>query len=283
MKARTKTNLATILISVILAFIAVFDFFKTPIETLRPLLQNIGLHHEDWAKVALILISASLIFIVIVLVRYIWHKIHMSSLLGVEAVPVVTLASDASGERIHDFQSLRVQANKSIFVMGVGVTYFSSDLSLLDNLLKKNLRVRVLTMSPDVIAKSRSARSRKGTPDIMLSEGLFDKYFCREGYHKDLRASIDRLKKYAMNASSGPLVKDIELRVYDYFVPLNFTAIDESDNGKILLEFCMPFSDQRLRMLFSNREHADLYERILTTAEEIWSLSNPIVSKPEEE
>jgi hypothetical protein len=268
-------NIKAIIVSIILAVITVYAFFETPLNALHGFLGKYGLANKDWARCILVFFTTLLTLILVWIISFLLKRTK-TLLINIKTKPRALWAEDASGERIHDFQTLRIQATESIYVMGIGATYFSNDLSLLNRLLEKDLEVRILIMDPSVIASSRSARSRKDTPGMMIMEDSFDAFFVREGYHSDVKSSCSRLVNYvAGKRSENPQAK-IELRLYRDLMPLNFTAIDETGNGKILLEFCLPFSDKRLRMHFSKQYQEEVYKEILEITDNMWKNARPI-------
>jgi len=192
--------------------------------------------------------------------------------------PMVALESDGAGTRIDEFRSLRAQAQHSLYVMGVGMTLFSADVTLMHSLISKGLSIRLLMIDPVVIASSRRRRAQKDSPDVSIMEDSFSSYFSRKGYGNDVRSSLSRLKERVAEAGKAAGAGSIELRTYPYFIPMNFTAVDESHSGKVLLEFCLPFSDQRLRMLFSKRHDGELFARVMENCEGLWTLSTHVIS-----
>lgn len=199
-------------------------------------------------------------------------------LVSQDTVSMVTLEPDGAGTRIDDFRSLRTEATRSLYVMGVGMTLFSVDITLMRTLLKRGLSVRLLMIDPSVIATSRSQRARKDSPNVSMMEESFSSFFSRKGYGSDVRASLSRLRELVAGAGTLEGAGSVELRIYPYFLPMNFTAIDESIGGKILLEFCLPFSDQRLRMLLSKKRDGKLFGRVIENCERLWNISTPISS-----
>ena len=199
-------------------------------------------------------------------------------LVSQSAVSMLTLEPDGAGTRIDDFRSLRTDAKHSLYVMGVGMTLFSVDVTLMRTLLKRGLSVRLLMIDPDVIAMSRSQRARKGSSSVSIMEESFSNFFSRKGYGRDVSTSLSRLKELVAGAVDVEGAGSIELRIYPYFLSMNFTAIDESVSGKILLEFCLPFSDQRLRMLLSKERDGDLFVQVMENCERLWNRSTSVSS-----
>jgi hypothetical protein len=157
--------------------------------------------------------------------------------------------------------------------MGVGMTFISADATHMHALLRRGLSVRFLMIDPAVIATSRNRRAERNSPSVSIMEEAFDALFSRKGYGHDVRTSLSRLREIVASVKAMKKVGSVELRVYPYFLPMNFTAIDERRNGEILIEFCLPFSDQRLRMLFSQQHDGQVFERVMENCERLWNLS----------
>jgi len=199
-------------------------------------------------------------------------------LVSQSAASIVTLEPDGAGTRIDDFRSLRAKAQSSLYVMGIGMTLFSSDVTLMRTLLKKSLSIRFLMIDPDVIVRSKTKRIRKDLGSVSITEKLFSAFFSRTGYASDIQTSLSRLKERVAEAATSEHTGSIELRIYPYFLPMNFTAIDESESGIILVEFCLPFSDQRLRVLFSKQRNKEMFGAIIDNCEKLWKMSTRVAA-----
>ncbi len=189
---------------------------------------------------------------------------------------MVTLEPDVAGTRIDDFRQLRMRAKHSLYGMGVGMTFLSADATHMHALLRRGLSIRLLMIDPAVIATSRSRRAEKDSPSVSMMQDAFDALFSRKGYGSDVRTSLSRLKGLVGVVAALKNAGPVELRVYPYFLPMNFTAIDEFGNGEILMEFCLPFSDQRLRMLFTQKHDGQVFKRVMENCETLWTMSTRV-------
>ena len=182
---------------------------------------------------------------------------------------------DASGERIRAFRDLRSRAKNSMLVMGVGMTFFSSDLNYLKKLLERGLIVRVLMINPDVIYSTHNDRS-----SYFIKAELFDDYFDRQKYSTEVRISLDRLTNFIKKRKELKTRKKgkVIFKKYSYFIPLNVTAIDEkTEKGQILIEWCLPFSDWRLSSFLSSHQHKGLFEIICNSIEALWKKGEMVI------
>ena len=183
---------------------------------------------------------------------------------------------DASAERIGAFRDLRSKAKNSMLVMGVGMTFFSSDLNYLNNLLERGLIVKLLMINPDIISSTPNDKS-----SYFIKSKLFEDYFERQGYSTDVRTSLNRLtdfiekRKELKTREKGKVI----LKKYSYFIPLNVTIIDEkTEKGQILIEWCLPFSDWRLNSFLSSQQHKEFFEIINNSIERLWKGSEMVIA-----
>ena len=131
-------------------------------------------------------------------------------------------------------------------------------------------------IDPEIISTSRSRRAKKDSPDFSVMDVSFNSFFSRTGYADEVHSSFSRLKERVSDVRNEAGSGSIELRTYPYFLPMNFTAIDEEHSGEVLLEFCLPFSDQRLRMLLSKSRDNELFTRLMENCEDLWNMSTPV-------
>lgn len=277
MRSRTVRFVSQLTMAVVLAAISVFDFLESPVNWLNSNLPFIG-ENKDWARIILVIATTLVVYLAFVLIDLLNRRSRRSIVDSITMVPIVTIAADGSHDRIGDFRKLRADARSSIYVMGIGATYFSSDTTLLKGLLTRNLTVRVLVMSPSVIKRpeNREAAKASNSFPMRVMADVFDKFFARAKYSSDVKSSSERLTEMAQELKSATGDVQLEVRAYPYFLPFNFTAIDIEKDGKVLLEFCIPFSDQRLRMLFSAKEHSDAFKRVIDCAEDLWNKSEQL-------
>ena len=277
MRSRTVRFVSRLTMAVALAAISVFDFLESPVNWLHSHLPFIG-ENKDGARIILVIATTLVVYLAFVLIDLLNKRSCRSIVDSITMVPIVTIAADGSHDRIGDFRKLRADARSSIYVMGIGATYFSSDTTLLKGLLARNLTVRVLVMSPSVIKMPEKREPAKASNSFAMRvmADVFDMFFARAKYSSDVKSSSERLTVLAQELKSADSAVQLEVRAYPYFLPFNFTAIDIEKGGKVLLEFCIPFSDQRLRMLFSAKEHSDAFKRVIDCAEDLWNKSKQL-------
>ncbi len=189
------------------------------------------------------------------------------------------LWGDATGERIGEFQKLRSDAKNSVLIMGIGMTFLSKDLRYMKVLLEKDLTIRLLMVDPDIVRTPSLNPDNK--PSITIEPSLFDSYFDRGEYSKDIRSSFTRLVDFILDRKKIENKKGrIYLRKYPYFVPINVTMVDESiknKRGRMLIEWCLPFSDWRMSTRLSRSQDKSFFEVISGNIEELWGKSKKVI------
>jgi len=190
------------------------------------------------------------------------------------------LWGDATGERIGEFQRLRSDAKNSMLIMGIGLTFLSNDLRYMKVLLEEDLTIRLLMIDPDIIV-STSSFNPNNNPSVMIESSLFDSYFARRGYSQDIGTSCKRLVDFILDRKKIENKKGrISLRMYPYFVPINVTMVDESiknKRGRMLIEWCLPFSDWRMSTRLSHSQDKSFFEVISGNIEELWGKSKTVI------
>lgn len=192
------------------------------------------------------------------------------------------LWQDAAGERIKEFQELRSDAKDSMLVMGIGMTFFSNDLSYLKTLLEKDLKVRLLMINPEII--SRPSQELNEDYSTIIKSNLFDDYFDRQEYSADIRSSFNRLRTFILERKKIQNKKGIiSLKKYPYFIPMNVTIIDEKsdkkDSGRMLIEWCLPFSDWRISSSLSSSQHKEFFKIINKNIQKLWDESDMVIGE----
>ena len=167
-----------------------------------------------------------------------------------------------------------------MLIMGIGLTFLSNDLRYMKVLLEEDLTIRLLMIDPDIIV-STSSFNPNNNPSVVIESSLFDSYFDRRGYSQDIRTSYKRLVVFILGRKKIENKKGrISLRMYPYFVPINVTMVDESirnKRGRMLIEWCLPFSDWRMSTRLSHSQDKSFFEVISGNIEELWGKSKTVI------
>jgi len=167
-----------------------------------------------------------------------------------------------------------------MLVMGIGMTNFSSDLTYLKTLLEKDLKVRLLMIDPEIISQPNQEPNEDYS--TIIKSNLFDDYFNRQGYNADIRSSFSRLRTFILERKKIQNKKGIVfLEKYPCFIPMNVTIIDEKsdkkDSGRMLIEWCLPFSDWRISNRLSSSQHKEFFKVINKTIQKLWDKSDMVI------
>lgn len=276
MKRLIKRFTSSIHVTFILVIISSLSYFADARTNFTDFLTKLGITNKTSIDLLLILLLALSFSAILVLYEFVKSKFTNSYLLNYENINTIYFSPDGSGERIVDFQQVRAGAKKTIYVMGVGMTYFSSDLSFLRKLLGNNIKVRLLIQDPAIFTENQ--QGEESSKIFNVNTDHFDDYFSRTGYCNDIKSSMGRLDKFIKTRKETKNDNgSIELRSYPYLFPLNYTMADEKENGSILLEFIIPFSDHRMRTKIVKSENPEMYNLIIEDLEAIWSRSDEVI------
>ena len=273
---------------IILAFLASILSYFTGFRTyMEQRLISVGI--ESKLVVDILTLAASLLVLIALLsiVGYFIERRYRKRLRIYSGSVESVLWQDASGERISEFQRLRSDAQNSILVIGIGLTFFSRDLSYLETLLARELIVRILMIDPDIICQDGRIPKSNHVHSITIKSGLFNDYFARQGYDTDIRTSFNTLKGFVLKRKKIKNKKGrVSFKKYPYFIPINVTIIDERNKngrGRMLLEWCLPFSDWRISSRLSHSGHREFFEIVSKKMEELWDRSEMVIDDREEE
>ncbi len=209
-------------------------------------------------------------------VREVVDSLEMYRELGHLGVSHVAFANSGHGQRIADYQRLRDEAVASVLIMGIGLTVISQyDREVIRHSVERGLKVRLLMLDPSVVVPT--IESAAAGP-LAVSHAEFDAFYDRYDYGHSIVRSMKELLGFISNLRGVP--GRIELRTYAHWTPMNFTAIDEQTPGaRAILEFCMPFSQDRVRIsLGTSGNRSDLLERCIATAERLWGGASTVAS-----
>lgn len=114
--------------------------------------------------------------------------------------------------------------------------------------------------------------------NILVDTNHFNKYYKRDKYNDEVRNSYDLIKEYKIKIKKNNWPGKIEAKHFYSFVPMSITAIlpDHSSNRKLLAEFIIPFTEQRILLKSSLSENREIYELFIKFFNDTWSRALPI-------
>ena len=185
--------------------------------------------------------TAGFLVLVFVFVSITRQNEEIDSTIGVFRVSTdVHLWRDVCGARIDAFQRLRASAKYSILIMGIGMTFIANDLEYIENLLRRDIKVELIMVSPEVFTGKNKRHMEK----------TFDDYYQRTNYAEAIRIAHGQIKSFIERRKGMKNKKGrIALRTYDVFLPMNVTVVDKN---RMLIEWCLPFSDWRINTEFTS-------------------------------
>lgn len=198
-----------------------------------------------------------------------------------DAIMKIAIDNAGRSNRIGDFQLLRESANEDILIMGIGMSVVSEDDSITE-LLKKGKNVKFLIMDPDVLIKPAEPDLNRlseqfGKSGILIDNQKFSDFYSKADYQGIITASLQKLKKFVDDQNNRFANRDKEkpwregkiiIKKYSFYVPMNVTICDMgTSDSKLVAEFCLPFSTQRIRTKLSEGEIKSLIE---TQINQLW-------------
>lgn len=262
------------------ALTSILSYFSDIRNGIQQALNLVGIESNLVASIVTFGVVLLVLIVLLSIIGYLIDRRYRKKLRIYSSSVESVLWQDAAGERIKEFQELRSDAKDSMLVMGIGMTFFSADLTYLKTLLKKDLKVRLLMINPEII--SRPSQEPNEDYSTIIKSNLFDDYFDRQEYSADIRSSFNRLRTFILERKKIQNKKGItSLKKYPYFIPMNVTIIDEKsdkkDSGQMLIEWCLPFSDWRISSSLSSSQHKEFFKIINKNIQKLWDKSNMVI------
>lgn len=262
------------------ALTSILSYFSDIRNGIQQALNLVGIESNLVASIVTFGVVLLVLIVLLSIIGYLIDRRYRKKLRIYSSSVESVLWQDAAGERIKEFQELRSDAKDSMLVMGIGMTFFSADLTYLKTLLKKDLKVRLLMINPEII--SRPSQEPNEDYSTIIKSNLFDDYFDRQEYSADIRSSFNRLRTFILERKKIQNKKGItSLKKYPYFIPMNVTIIDEKsakkDSGRMLIEWLLPFSDWRISSSLSSSQHKEFFKIINKNIQKLWDKSNMVI------
>jgi hypothetical protein len=261
---------------VVATFTSILSYFTIFRKCAKWLLNSVGLRWPDWlVEIITFCVCFAILAVLLLAIKHLAARGYQR-IMGIYFGNLRSgIWPDGTGIRTTDFEELRSEASESMLVMGVGMTLFSRELRYLEKLLERDLTIKLLMFDPDILY--RNDASIEANQPFGIKEGLFDDYFDRPGYSTDVRTSCARLMGFIEKRKKDNKRKGrISLRKYQCLVPMNVTMIDENSEkgqGKMLIEWCLPFSDCRMFSRLSLANDEDMFRIIKESIEDLWRRS----------
>jgi hypothetical protein len=196
------------------------------------------------------------------------------------------------------FQDLRNSANERIMIMGIGLSNVAGNLKPLRIEIESGKKIQLLMIEPDYFSSAihlpdnyitdcmqlECANLNKQDIDKKISDNSkrsFIDFFKEQGHYiETIKNSKTVLIKFieSLNRDVYPEAT-IELRTYKSIIPVNMTMID---GMKLIVEFCYPFTDERIMGEFSQKEIETkvFFEKSKLSLINIWEKADCVAKFP---
>lgn len=107
---------------------------------------------------------------------------------------------------------------------------------------------------------------------IYISPCYIKNYFnTATDYRKRLKSSYDDLKAIIKNIKSKGK-NNAEVKIMNSFIPISITIADaEEDSGKMVVEFYIPYTSNRVLIELNKKQHEKLFEGFLRFYDSLWN------------
>lgn len=181
-----------------------------------------------------------------------------------------------STERKSAFLEINKRVRESLSIYGIGITSVSKESKMLDQILENDGKIRLCMVSPDIFKPGVcSPGPGEALPECFLNNLNFCVYgehmneYMRAEYYEDMQRSYKRLKDYRETAKDKG--GSFEIKVLKSFIPLSINIINEdAEDAELIVEYSMPFTDERLLMQLKQGESRDYYCQVKKIFDVIW-------------
>jgi len=213
-----------------------------------------------------------------------------------------------SKERMNSFAELftEIDGDDEIKILGTGVTKFLSDKESVETFLKEGNKIKILLINDKIIKEDWECTSKKfidklnirdehNTFDIieeldvktlcplsllnvLVDKKHFLKYYNREHYIKEMSEAYNLISEYKNLIIKNSWTGTLDVKHFFSLVPLSITAIlpDHSPNRKLLVEFIIPFTSNRILLKSSLSENKEIYNTFMNFFDETWKRAKEI-------
>jgi len=129
------------------ALASILSYFPDIRNGVQQALKLVGIESNLVARIVTFGVVLLVLIVLLSIIGYLIDRRYRKKLRIYSSSLESVLWQDAAGERIKEFQELRSDSKDSMLVMGIGMTFFSNDLSYLKTLLEKDLKVRLLMIA----------------------------------------------------------------------------------------------------------------------------------------
>jgi len=267
-------NIFTIISAISLAFSGIGAFFVFSSEKFKIFITS-NMNIDDtafnllnWLLVVLIVFVLTTIILSIFLIRLKLKK-------------YLYIQPSTDNKRIYAIKKLDNNANKTIYIMGIGLSNVTSTLDDIEKALEiKDMHIIILTIDSKITYEANTYLVPSIGGNIIFSEYIYKTYNVKLPF--DHNNQINRIenfingrkdKRRGLATDGASLNGKIELRKYSSFLPMNITIADKDDeNSMVIIEYIIPFDAEgnRIRLEINKRDYnSGELKKVAANAKEI--------------
>lgn len=211
-------------------------------------------------------------------------------------------------ERQNSFTELfsNIDGGDEIRILGTGVTKFLTDTELVESYLESGNKIKILLINDQIIKDDWACSSKEfiskfnnknngnkaeilseleakticplSDLNILIDKNHFLHYYFRKEYLKEMSNAYELIKSYKKQIDSNRWLGSLEVKHFFSLVPMSITAVlpDHSPNRKLLVEFIIPFTKNRIILKSSLSENRHIYTTFMSFFEETWKRAKDI-------
>lgn len=213
-----------------------------------------------------------------------------------------------SNERRNSFSDLftEIDGNDEIRILGTGVTKFLSDKESVEGFLEGGNKIKILLINDKIIKDEWACTSKEfleklnlrnecdpikiikelevktlcplSVLNVIVDKNHFLKYYNRDQYLKEMSDSYNQISEYRKQIFKNGWTGSIEVKHFFSLIPLSITAVlpNHTSNRKLLVEFIIPFTANRIILKSSLKENKEIYTTFMNFFEETWTKAKEI-------
>lgn len=218
------------------------------------------------------------------------------------------IVKHTSRERTSAFKDLftQVDTKDEIKILGTGVTNFLGQEDEVEEYLKNENLIKILMVNDQIMKKDWACSSQKflkrfsialnsanlsiineleaktycplASLNVLIDSNHFNHYYAKDNYIRKVIRSYKLIEEYQKKIKKYKWGGTLEVKHFNSFVPMSITAIfpDHSEQRKLLAEFIIPFTENRILLKSSLQENPDIYNLFVDFFDETWKRAEAI-------
>lgn len=193
-----------------------------------------------------------------------------------------------------------IDEKDTIKILGTGVTKFLKDTESVETFLKNENHIKILLVNDQMIKSDWACSSKQfidrlneaflipaadlitelqaktycplAVNNILVDKNHFNNYYQRDEYSEEVRNSYALINTYQSEIKKKNWKGTLEVKHFHSFIPMSITAVfpDHSSNKKLLVEFIIPFTENRILFKSSLKDNKNIYNVFIDFFDETW-------------